>query len=394
MRQPRIKVPGQAAGYHIVTRVNNQEFRLDADMKQGFINYLFHLVMGIMLTPTQYGTLYSLLSLLVILSIVSSTIHTSVTKFASKFKAHGNLGGVNYLWRFSLKRTFLIGLVSFLILSLLSPLLATFLNITNIWYLLFLFLSLILTFVLPVNYGILRGLQRFIPLGSSNTLMAILKLATGALLVYLGLGVYGGLLAFIIAQLIVFIFTLYFLRDLTSAGAEKIDTGGLRAYVGLALLAIAAFTVLTNVDVILVKHYLSPETTGSYSAIAVLGKIAFIVPGGIVVAMFPKTSELYETNATHHRVLLKAALLGIRELVRNAEGSCIALRIGLLQPLARGVVSLFSIACTMTNHLVGHAVIQATPTREDMIHVDIAVEELGNADLAPTIGAVLLLFLP
>ena len=67
--------------------------------------------------------------------------------------------------------------------------------------------------------------------------------------------------------------------------------------------------MLTNVDVLLVKHYLSPETTGSYSAIAVLGKMAFIIPCGIVVAMFPKTSELYETNTTHHRVLLKAVLL-------------------------------------------------------------------------------------
>ena len=276
----------------------------------GFINYLYQLVMGIMLTPTQYGTLYSLLSLLVILSIVSSAIHTSVTKFASKFKAQGNLGGVNYLWRFSLKQTFIIGLASFLVLSLLSPLLASFLNITNIWYLIILSVTLILVFVLPVNYGILRGLQRFVPLGTSNTFIAILKLATGALLVYLGLGVYGGLLAFIIAQLFVFIFTLYFLRDLTSAGTKKLDTGGLRAYVGPALLAIAAFTVLTNVDVLLVKHCLSPETTGSYSAIAVLGKIAFIVPGGIVVAMFPKTSELYETNTTHHRVLLTLLLAG------------------------------------------------------------------------------------
>lgn len=43
MRQPRIKIPGHAAGYHIVTRVNNRDFRLNGNMKQTFINYLYKL---------------------------------------------------------------------------------------------------------------------------------------------------------------------------------------------------------------------------------------------------------------------------------------------------------------------------------------------------------------
>jgi len=275
----------------------------------GFINYLFQLTMGIMLTPVQYGTLYSLLSLFVILSIFSAAIHTSVTKFASKFKAQGKLGRVNYLWRFSLKRALFIGLAMFVVLCALTPLISKFLKIDNNWYLIVLFLCVILAFVLPVNYGILRGLQRFLSLGGSNTLIACLKLAVGALLVYLGLGVYGGLLGFLIAQLVVFVVTLFFLKDLVRVSNEKVEISGLHSYAGLALLAIAAFTVLTNIDVILVKHYLSPEVTGNYSVIAVLGKMAFIAPGGIVVAMFPKTSELFETDSAHRPVLLKAMLL-------------------------------------------------------------------------------------
>lgn len=275
----------------------------------GLVNYLFQLTMGIMLTSAQYGTLYSLLSLLGIVSIFSSAIHTSVTKFASKFKAQGKLSMVNYLWRFSLKRSLLFGLAGFLVLSLLSPLISRFLNMDNYWYLIILLLSLIVTFVLAVNYGILRGLQRFLPIGYSNVLNAILKLSVAALLVYLGLGVYGGLLGLLIAGLIVLTVTLLFLKDLAGAGSEKVEISGLHSYAGLTLLAIATFTVLTNIDVILVKHYLSPDITGNYSVIAVLGKIALIAPGGIVIAMFPKTSELFETNSAHRPALMKAILL-------------------------------------------------------------------------------------
>ena len=277
----------------------------------GLISYGFQLTMARMLTPAQYGTLYSLLSLLVILSIFSSAINNSVTKFASMFKAQGRPDRVNYLWRFSLKRALLIGLAGFLVLSILTPLISSFLNIDNNWYLIVLFFSLILVFILTVNYGILRGIQRFTPLGGSNTLIAFLKLSVGALLVYLGLGVYGGLFAFIIAQVLVFAVTMFFLRDLTKAGNEKVEIKGFHSYTALSMLAIAAFILLTNIDAVLVKHYLNPEAAGNYSAISTLGKIALIAPGGIVVAMFPKTSALYETNSAHRPVLLKAILLTV-----------------------------------------------------------------------------------
>ena len=42
-RKPRIKVPGHAAAYHVVTRTNGQEFRLDDYMKSYFIKTLSRL---------------------------------------------------------------------------------------------------------------------------------------------------------------------------------------------------------------------------------------------------------------------------------------------------------------------------------------------------------------
>jgi O-antigen/teichoic acid export membrane protein len=186
-----------------------------------------------------------------------------------------------------------------------------FLNISNYWYFFLLYISFVMALILPVNYGVLRGLQRFISLGSSNTLIAVLKLAFGVLLVYLGLGVYGSLVSLNIASVLTFLFTLYFLRDIIRAGKEKIDTGGFYPYIGSTMLAIAAFTLLTNMDVILVKHYLSAEISGEYSVLVVLGKVALALTGGVVVAMFPKISQLFDKNSSRYPVLLRAGLLTI-----------------------------------------------------------------------------------
>ena len=41
--RPRIKVRGEAAAYHVVTRVNHKEYRLGHEMKRGFVDLLHKL---------------------------------------------------------------------------------------------------------------------------------------------------------------------------------------------------------------------------------------------------------------------------------------------------------------------------------------------------------------
>jgi O-antigen/teichoic acid export membrane protein len=84
---------------------------------------------------------------------------------------------------------------------------------------------------------------------------------------------------------------------------------GFRSYLGLSFIAVLAYTVLTNIDVVLVKHFLSSEQAGNYAAIAALGRAALFAPMGIALAMFPKVSGLHEMGKSHRPVLLMAVLL-------------------------------------------------------------------------------------
>jgi len=223
-------------------------------------------------------------------------------------KTEGSAGKVKYLWTSALGRSVLVGLLLFALLALLTPLLASFLRIDNRWYFIILFSSLVFSMALSVNQGVLQGLQRFVPLGFTQVFGALLKLALGILLVYLGLGVNGGLWPFLIVGTGLFALSLLFIGDVAKATSEKYSLGGLSSYTGWTLFAVFAFAMITNVDVILGKHYLSPDGAGDYSAISVLGRMALYAPMGIGVAMFPKTSELFESGGDASKVLRRACL--------------------------------------------------------------------------------------
>ncbi|WP_367884750.1 hypothetical protein [Thermococcus sp. JCM 11816] len=102
-----------------------------------------------------------------------------------------------------------------------------------------------------------------------------------------------------------------FLKDLF----QYRETGDLEirdilSYSGLAFLAVLAYTTMWNIDVILVKHYLSPPLeAGQYSAISALGKIVLFAPGAIGMVIFPpKAAEKHEKGEEHFQVLLRGGM--------------------------------------------------------------------------------------
>jgi len=281
-------------------------FMVSCGLLAGFLNYLYQLAMGFMLPQAEYGILFSLISFSMIVGMLTQTFQNATSRFTSTSRVRGSLGETKSLWVFFLRRTLVLGLVLFLILVLVTPVASTFLNLDNRWYFVVLSMTLVLSFSLPVNQGLLQGLQRFLPLGICQVLAPLIKVSLGVILVYVGLGVNGALLPLFISSVVVFGVSLFFVRDVAKARAEKSEVTGIGSYTGLTLMAIFSFGVLTNIDVILAKHYLSPESAGDYSAMSVLGRMALYIPMGIGTAMFPKTSELFDAGTDCHRVMRRA----------------------------------------------------------------------------------------
>lgn len=274
-------------------------------------NYFYQLSMGILLPQAQYGILLGLNSLLVIIMVFSQTLTVAVAKYVSSLQARGWVEGANYFWKSSLKRSLLFGIVIFAIFIALSPLVANFLKLENIIYPIIIFTSLPFLFLLSVNWGVLQGLQRFFYFGFSQVLAAALKVAIAVLLVYVGWGVYGGLVAVPVSFALALWLSFPPLRNLPATGNRKLPAPSLYLYAGLTLLAMLAMTILTNIDVFLARNFFTPVEAGGYSALSVLGRVAFYAPIGITAAMFPKTSHLYEAGSRHGQSFLKSMMMVI-----------------------------------------------------------------------------------
>src|SRR6185312_10178444 len=76
-----------------------------------------------------------------------------------------------------------------------------------------------------------------------------------------------------------------------------------------ASLAFVAFAVISNLDILLAKLYLSSEEVGIYAALSTIGKVVMFLPGAVAVVMVPNAARARHTRREAGRVLRIAGLL-------------------------------------------------------------------------------------
>jgi O-antigen/teichoic acid export membrane protein len=136
---------------------------------------------------------------------------------------------------------------------------------------------------LGARRGGMQGMCAFRRLASSYVSEALLKLLAAVLLVEAGFGAMGAIAA--ISASVVLAYFLPVPREL------KLRTGMvLPASFHEALQAVVFFVgqvVISNTDIILVKHFFTPATAGLYAAVALVGRLVYFASWMVVSAMFP-----------------------------------------------------------------------------------------------------------
>ena len=157
----------------------------------------------------------------------------------------------------------------------------------------------------------MQGLQEFNHLGANYILDATSRLASGVFLVWLGFKAAGALAASLVGALIGLLFVFIPLKFLFGKKGRPVDfdSSEIYNYFWPVLITLLCFTTLTNVDIILVKHFFIPEQAGHYSAASMMGKIVLFFPAAFSMVMFSKTSELHTQNTDSRYVLKKSLLL-------------------------------------------------------------------------------------
>ena len=273
--------------------------------------YFFQFYMSRKLSVADFGMLNSLLSLSAIISVPAGTVLVVMARYVSKFNALRAIGKIKYLFYNAYIKLLLAGMLGVGIFVSLSGYLCDYLNINTRFPLILIGISLLISLLLPINMGILQGLQKFGYLGLSGILSGVLRLACGVLLISRGLGVNGAIVAGIIPSLVMLFITFYPIRFLFNKAVHNDNeryTKEILLYSLPVTLSTFCFTGIINIDLVLVKHFFSPEDAGNYAAVAILGRSIFYLPGAIILAMFPMVSESHTLNKDTHGLLNKALL--------------------------------------------------------------------------------------
>lgn len=241
--------------------------------------YLYRLAMGRLLSPAEFGEVVAFLALLLIAAVPASPLQTIAAKVASQMRSRGSLAGLS---NFGFAATRVVAL---LVLLLGGGVLLLFSSTTVV----LLLLSILFFMVAGIPRGILQGLERFSKFSFLVSLEGASRLTFGVLLVLWGFGVPGALAGVLLSLVLAYLVALFFLRDVLGAknGERFSFDGSFTREVGSMLLAFLALNILLNIDVLLVKHYFSPEETGIFSAFATLGRTVFLFGMLISGVLFP-----------------------------------------------------------------------------------------------------------
>lgn len=282
-------------------------------------NLLYHLFMVRNLPPIEYGQLNTLMALFMIISVPASTVQTAVTKFISSFQVQNKYDRANRLLRHLLILMLIVGSAIFLSMVVGIRFISSFLQISSYGLIILLAAGLFFAMIIPIPWGGLQGLQKFGSLTFNLIINSGLKLALGILFVFLGFGVLGAMAAIGLSYGVTFFLSLLilggYLPKKRESKLEQDVEGSGPAYisevyhyfvpVGITLLC---FMVLTNIDLILVKHFFMPIEAGFYSIAQMVGKIILFLPIPVVMVMFPTLSSS-EGQAKALRTLRRSLMI-------------------------------------------------------------------------------------
>jgi O-antigen/teichoic acid export membrane protein len=159
----------------------------------------------------------------------------------------------------------------------------------------------------------LQGQQRFVAFGLTRTAFAVGRLVVAVILIGMaGTGGLGGVAALPLGAVVALAAGLMWLgRKVWQRGSRVprvVIWEGWRLSLG-ALLAYSAYMSLLNLDLIWVNRVFPAEMAGSYATAVVLRRVLSLLPGAVLVILYPRIVERVARGELPDRALLKSLLV-------------------------------------------------------------------------------------
>lgn len=271
--------------------------------------FIYHFLAGRLLGKVDYGDLAAIISILGVVGLIHSSLGMVIVKYIAsekkEVKIKGFIAWVNW-W------IVLVSIFIALIVFILSPVLINFLNITQPSSI-YLLSPLIFFYILAtIGRSILQGLMKFNRYILSLLSETVIKIPLTIIFIYFGWTTFGAVGALTIGVTVSFIvarFSLSFF--LSNTKRERPIILPLLNFASFVFIQSLALTSMYSADLILVKHFFSPDLAGIYASLSVLGRIAFFCSSPITQVVFPMVAKRHSLGLPHKHILYLSLLMTV-----------------------------------------------------------------------------------
>jgi O-antigen/teichoic acid export membrane protein len=248
-------------------------------------NLLYNILIARILGAAGFGhasALYTLLMLVTALTLSFQIV-------TSKFIARSPVSTVRaQIYARMLRRAWQVGLGIGLLVAACSAYLQSYFNLPAQHDLVLLAIAAAIYIPLGVRRGKMQGCYDFRGLAINVVVEVAVKLSGALLFLRLGMGVTGVMTAVLLSILAAYVVSTPGREYRVSAGLIKIAPFGEGMQ---AMLYFIGQVVLSNLDILLVKHFFPASEAGIYAGVALVGRVVFMLSWSVVSSMFPVSAS-------------------------------------------------------------------------------------------------------
>jgi hypothetical protein len=264
-------------------------------------NLLYNILMARILGASGFGHASALYTLLMLVTAITFSFQIITAKFTAR---NSETLVRAQIYATLLRRSWQVGLGIAVLIAAGSAYLKSYFNLPAQHDLVLLAVAAGVYIPLGVRRGRMQGCYNFRALAINVVVEVVVKLGGALLFLHMGMGVTGVMAAVLLSIVAAYIAGQPGTGYRAKPGLIKIAPFG----EGLqAVLYFIGQVILSNLDILLVKHIFPPPEAGIYAAVALVGRVVFMLSWSVVSSMFPVSAS--HTQRQGGRSVLYTGLL-------------------------------------------------------------------------------------
>jgi len=269
-----------------------------------FVQYIFQAMMIRMLTGPEYALMNTLLGVLGVVSSPAAVFQMDLIRRAAFAANSQDIPAILWMAKRTLIRVMPYSVMVILILYFMRHSVAEFFNTSDARAIGATAAGILIVVMGAIAMGFFWGMQWFRFLGVIALVAAALRVTLGYLLVKLGMGATGAVLATVVCGLVPLACFGWLMCDFRSASPSVLSEKKEEGVFWLTMMVIGTSAVLVQMDLILVKHYFpSGEAATQFATAGIFGRAMVAFLGPLAMAIIPlSTAQTTRLGEDRNRV--------------------------------------------------------------------------------------------